>query len=333
MVMGTGIVSVAMELKGLHALSMVMLAFAVAGYLVITALTVTRVVRHRAAVREDFTDPRRGFGFLTFTAASGVLGTRLSEVWPPAAWTLLALTVASGAVLGYIVPWTAVLHPSLRPALPGTNGTWFLLVVAAQSVAVLSAVLQPESGPLHHELALLAVFCWSVGVLLYAGVAILVAARLLLYPLRAADMVPAYWIAMGATAITVLAGARIVEMSDAPMVTATRGLITGSTVVIWCFGAWMIPILIAAGLWRHAIHRYPLRYDPTLWSIVFPVGMFGVSAHYLGEVDSLPVVHGLGNAWAWVGLVVWATVFAAMCVHLVRTIALAPPQRSATAPW
>jgi len=60
------------------------------------------------------------------------------------------------------------------------------------------------------------------------GAGIFVAARMLLYPLRPADLTPPYWVAMGATAITVLAGARIVQMADAPMVAATRGLIAGA---------------------------------------------------------------------------------------------------------
>ncbi|EFD53842.1 conserved hypothetical protein [Mycobacterium tuberculosis 02_1987] len=39
---------------------------------------------------------------------------------------------------------------------------------------------------------------------LYVAVGSLVVARLLLYPLRPADLTPPYWVAMGATAITVL---------------------------------------------------------------------------------------------------------------------------------
>jgi tellurite resistance protein TehA-like permease len=94
------------------------------------------------------------------------------------------------------------------------------------------------------------VFSWSVGVFLYAAVGILVVARMLFYPLRPEDLTPPYWVAMGATAITVLAGARIVEMADAPMVTATRGLIAGASVMFWAFGSWLVPPLIAGSYWR-----------------------------------------------------------------------------------
>src|SRR5690606_8374791 len=138
------------------------------------------------------------------------------------------------------------------------------------SIAVLAATLEPSVDLGRRELALLAVFSWSVGVFLYAAAGTLVAARMLLYPLRPAELTPPYWVSMGATAITVLAGARIVEMADAPMVSATRGLVAGASVVFWTFGTWLIPPLVGAGVWRHVVHRIPLRYEAPLWSVVFP---------------------------------------------------------------
>ncbi|WP_202873333.1 hypothetical protein [Kribbella capetownensis] len=56
-----------------------------------------------------------------------------------------------------------------------------------------------------------------------------------------------------------LAGARIVEMADAPMVAATRELIASLAVVFWAFATWLFPVLIAAGWWRHLRRGVPLR--------------------------------------------------------------------------
>ena len=77
-------------------------------------------------------------------------------------------------------------------------------------------------------------------------------------------------------------------MADAPMVAATRGLVAGASVVFWAFGTWLIPALVAAGVWRHVVHRVPLRYEATLWSIVFPLGMYGVGSDYLGQPTTCP---------------------------------------------
>ncbi len=321
LVMATGIMSIAMNYHGAHALSVILLWVAGVSYLVLVVLTVVRTVRYRREFVADLTDPSRGFAMFTFVAATCVVGTRLaadSHYGP--AFTLLAIGWVAWMVLGYVVPWTAVLAQAARPVLERANGTWFIWVVASQSVAVLAAALQPEIAAGRSELALLAVFSWSVGIFLYGAAGIFVAIRMLVYPLLPTDLTPPYWVAMGATAITVVAGARIVEMADAPMVSATRGLIAGTSVFFWAFGTWLIPPLVAAGIWRHWIHRIPLRYDATLWSIVFPLGMYGVGGHYLGQADQLPIVEYIGYTESWIALAVWAVVFLAMLRHLFLTL-------------
>lgn len=147
---------------------------------------------------------------------------------------------------------------------------------------------------------------------LYAAVGGFVALRLMLYRLEPEQLDSPYWVAMGTEAITVLAGVRIVEMQTAPMVDATRALIAGMPVVFWCFATWLIPALVAAGVWRHTIKRVPLGYSPALWSIVSPLGMYAVASTYLGRADHLPIIEAIGAAWIWVALMAWAIVFVAM---------------------
>jgi tellurite resistance protein TehA-like permease len=321
LVMATGMVSIAMHNHSMYALSVVLLWLACIDYIVLVALTAARIVAFRRKFVDDLGDPRRGFGMFTFVAATDVLGARLAvDAHHRAALVLLAVALLAWLVLGYVVPWTAALGHTRRPVLQGANGTWFVWVVASQSVAVLAAVLQPALDSGRRELALIAVFSWSVGMVLYVVVGVLVVARMLLYPLRPEDLTPPYWVAMGATAITVLAGARIVEMAEAPMVAATRGLIAGASVVFWAFGSWLIPPLVAGSIWRHVVHRVPLRYEATLWSVVFPLGMYGVGAHYLGRADHLPIVERIGDLEGWIALAAWTITFLAMLYHLAATI-------------
>jgi hypothetical protein len=56
----------------------------------------------------------------------------------------------------------------------------------------------------------------------------------------------------------------------------------------------------------------PLRYDPGLWSIVFPVGMYGVASRQLGAALGVSWLVTLGRVEAWVALAVWAAVVLAM---------------------
>lgn len=330
LVMAAGIVSVGLALEGFEGLSRMLLGVCVTAFVVLGVLTVVRFVRFRRAMAEDFLDPTRAFGYFTYVAGTNVLGVRLfMEGFHALTAVFLAVTALAWAVLGYVVPWTAVLGKVARPVVATANGTWFIWVVASQSVAVAAATLEPVSAPATQGLSVLAVVAWSVGVFLYAAVGMIVALRMLLYELRPADLNPPYWVAMGASAITVLAGARIVEMGAAPMVDATRGLVAGLSVVFWAFATWLIPVLFAVGVWRHRVHRVPLHYEATLWSMVFPLGMYAVAGIYLGQADDLPLVGWIGRVELWLAFGVFLVVLAAMLRHLALTVVLpAGPRRT-----
>ncbi|MFF2107169.1 tellurite resistance/C4-dicarboxylate transporter family protein [Rhodococcus koreensis] len=325
-VMASGIISVGMKLGGFDVLSVLLFIVCAAAYVTLVILTIWRIAAYRRQVVDDLTDASRGFGFFTFIAGTDVFGVRLAMDGHHAA-TAVLLTVAglTWIVLGYVVPWTAVLGTSERPVVARANGTWFIWVVAAQSVAVAAATLEPVYDGARRFLAVVAVFTWSIGVCLYGAAGIFVAARMLLYPLRPRDLTAPYWVAMGACAITVLAGARIVEMEDAPMVNATRGLIGGFAVVFWAFATWLIPVLVAAGWWRHITNKVPLRYDATVWSIVFPLGMYAVAGIYLGRADHIPLVGMVGSAELWCAFTVWCVAFVVMVVHLWRSVVQVGP--------
>ena len=180
-------------MHGLHAyvISVVLLWLACVAYAVLIVLSAVRVCAFRSDVADDLADPGRAFGLFTFVAATSVVGTRLAvDGHYAAAFTLLAVASLAWLILGYVVPWTAVLGKAQRPVLQSANGTWFIWVVASQSIAVLAAMLQPVVGGGQREFALLAVFSWSVGVFLYGAAGLFVAARMLLYPLRPQDLTP-----------------------------------------------------------------------------------------------------------------------------------------------
>lgn len=325
LVMATGIMSVGMANAEVGVLSVALLVLAIGCYAVLIVLTAIRLIRYRGAMLAQIRDPEISFAYFTFVAGTDVVGTALvNRGYLGAALALLIVGSLAWFLLGYVVPWSAVIGRGRNGSiLTSANGTWFIWVVASQSVAVLAAGLEPELGSIRRELAILAVLSWAVGVFLYAAAGVFVAARMIIYRLSPQDLTPPYFVAMGATAITVVAGARIVEMADAPMVAATRGLAAGISVVFWAFGTWLVPALIAAGIWRHLVHKIPLTYSAALWSVVFPLGMYGVGSHYLGHADDLPVVSGIGNVEIWLAVAVWAVTFGGMLHHLWKTV-LAP---------
>lgn len=320
-VMATGIVSIGAQFRGFTLLAGVLFWLAVAFYVILVGLNIWRFAKFRHHMSEDFHDPARAFGFFTFIAATNVLGAALVGTGHVGlATTLLTVSVLVWIVLGYVVPWTAVLSNEHRPMLDTANGTWFIWVVASQSIAVVAAGLEPLLDDHRHYLSILAIFAWSLGVVLYAACGAFVALRTMLYPLRPEDLDPPYWVTMGAVAITVVAGARVVEMADTPMTEVTRGVTAGLSVIFWCFATWLIPVLIAAGVWRHFVHKIPLRYAPTLWSAVFPLGMYSVAGMYLGRANHLPFVETVGVHWFWVGLTAWTLTAVGMLRDIVRNL-------------
>ncbi|MFC9497604.1 hypothetical protein [Streptomyces sp. NPDC056982] len=58
-----------------------------------------------------------------------------------------------------------------------------------------------------------------------------------------------------------------------------RPLVVGSSVVLWVFSSWLIPLLLTLGVWRHTLRRIPPRYELGWWNLVFPVGMYAVTTN------------------------------------------------------
>jgi tellurite resistance protein TehA-like permease len=117
---------------------------------------------------------------------------------------------------------------------------------------------------------------------------------------------------MGASAISVLAGAQILRLPPSPLTTATHAAVAGSSVMLWAFGTWLVPLLLILGVWRHVRHRVPLAYEPEMWSMVFPIGMYGVASRELGAALHVPWLVTLGQDEAWLALAAWAAVLLAM---------------------
>lgn len=310
-VMATGIVSTALYLVGWLVVSVVLLWIALAGLVALAAALVWRLVRHPDAVLDDAREPGRAFGYFTIVAAINVVGVRLYPVAPVATIVLGILSVPLWILLTYGVPAALILGERRDPVAARVDGSWFLWVVGTQSLATAAAAIGQE---LHTPaFAAIAVALWGIGIVLYLMLATLVTLRLLTTRNDAASLGPSYWIYMGATAITVLAGSRILVLpDDLPIMVATSAVVSGLTFVLWAFGVWWVPLLVIFGIWRHGIRRLPLRYESELWSIVFPLGMYSVASMHFGAETHLPLVAALGEIGTWISGLVWLAVAVAM---------------------
>jgi len=325
LVMATGIVSIGLHEAGREVLSRALLVIAAIAYPVLWVLFVWRAVRFRAAVVHDLRRPEIAFAYFTVVAGTDVLAVRLLVDGRVGIGMVLVLLAALlWFVFGYVLPWQVLMTRDGEPILARTNGTWFIWAVASQSLAIGMTMIQPHVTTGRPWVGILAVLSWSVGVALYAGTSILVLLRVVHFGITPKEFEPPYWVAMGAMAIAVVAGSNIVDMAPTPMVEATRALIGGTIAVFWSFCLWLIPMLVGAGVWRHVVHRVRLTYTPTLWSMVFPIGMFAVASIQLGRVDALPLVENIGVVALYLALGVWVLVFAAMLRAMARVLRRRP---------
>ncbi|MFF2464192.1 SLAC1 family transporter [Streptomyces mirabilis] len=125
------------------------------------------------------------------------------------------------------------------------------------------------------------------------------------------------WIFMGAAAIAVLAGVRLIALPLGSTM-LSRPLVIGASVVLWAFSSWLIPLLLALGVCRHALRRIPLRYEFGWWNLVFPVGMYAVTTHELGRATTTSWMTSVGRWEVWIAAVFWAVVFAAVIAAKLR---------------
>jgi tellurite resistance protein TehA-like permease len=327
-VMATGIISTGTFLLGPAWLSRTLLAVAVAGLVVLSVALVIRLVRFRPSVVADARAPERVFGFFTITAGLDVLGVRLAFAGHPLATAILAgLAAAVWLVLTYGVP-SLLLIRTHDSVLGGVNGTWLLWVVSTQSLALSASALVPLWPSQSGLLAPFATGLWSVGLVLYLLLVSLILLRWLTVAMTPQTLGPPYWILMGATAITVLAGAKILGLPGTlPSVRATAGFVEGFSYALWAFGTWWIPLLVILGFWRHVRHHWPLTYEPTLWSVVFPLGMYSVATLSFGKGARLTFTEPLSRFMLWVAVAAWLLVAAAFLARLAR-----PPGDRASGP-
>ncbi|HLM89870.1 MAG TPA: tellurite resistance/C4-dicarboxylate transporter family protein [Streptosporangiaceae bacterium] len=319
-VMATGIISTGTFLLGPAWLSRALLAAASAGLVVLSIALVVRLAVFRSSVAADIRAPERVFGFFTIVAGLDVLGVRLGAAGHPLATAILAgVAAVVWLVLTYGVPASLLLARERDSVLGGVNGTWLLWVVGTQSLSVTASALVPVWPSQAGLLAPAAVGLWSVGLVLYLLLVALIMLRWLTVAMTPATLGPPYWILMGATAITVLAGARILSLPAAlPVTRATAGFVGGFSFTLWAFGTWWIPLLIVLGLWRHVRRHWPFTYEPTLWSVVFPLGMYSVATLSFGKVAHLSFMEPLGRFMLWVAVAAWVVVAVAFLVRLAR---------------
>lgn len=320
--MATGIVSIALNLHGFTGLAKFLFAVNILQYAILWGALVLRVVRFRTAILSDASDHLRAPGYFTIIAATGVLCTQSFVVagWIKMGFALAIFTFALWLILLYAIFALLIVKPVKPPIEKGINGGWLVAIVATQSVAIVSTQMAKHFQWNEDLLLFGGLLSWNIGIMLYLWIISLIFYRYMFFPFEPGDLSPPYWINMGAVAISTLAGCGLIAASGYnELLLELRPFLKGVTFLLWATATWWIPMLLMLGYWRHVLCRFPIRYDPMYWGMVFPLGMYSTCTFHVAREFGQVALYTVAAIFLCVASVVWLLVFSAMLMALARS--------------
>lgn len=315
LVMATGIVSNAFFLQGYRPLSDALFAVNLVAYPWLWLLTLWRAARFRRAMTTDLLDPSRVFLFFTTVAATDVfamsIGLRGFAGVALALWLVAVVLWLALIYFGFAV----LLFHNREAGADVIGGAWLNAIVGTQSLVIVGGALALPAAHLGRQIFIVLPMLWAVGLALYGILIALLCQRFFFTAVAPDDVAPPLWVVMGAAAISVNAGLILLtDGSVTPFIRSLQPFLGGTTLAVWAWATWWIPLLLLLGLWKHGVHRRPLGYSPLLWSMVFPLGMYAAATLRLSRFAAVPALATWSSAVAWAALATWCATAAGLVV-------------------
>lgn len=328
MVMATGIISIALYLTGSTTFSFILFYL---NLILITGLIgvfTYRCIFYFKDVSNDFRSYLKGPGFFTIVAALCIVGNQFILLNRDIATATVLLIVAAilWILIGYGFFFNITVTKNKKPLNQGINGTWLVIIVAIQALSSLISFLTEGEDQPAYFLLFLALCLFLLGCIFYLYIMSLIIYRISFFSLNAQELGAPYWINMGATAITTLAGSMLVlHTQNFNFITDLLPFIKGFTLFFWAAGTWWIPLLIILGMWRHLIKKIAVPssaqgYDPSYWGMVFPLGMYAVSTFRLSEALKIPFLQHIPEYFIYVAIFAWIAVMTGFIRNLYATL-------------
>ncbi|MCC7485448.1 MAG: tellurite resistance/C4-dicarboxylate transporter family protein [Burkholderiales bacterium] len=306
LVMATGIISNAAWHLGRPGLSHFLLAVNIVAFPALILALLLRTACFRRELLADVVNPRLVFSFFTIVAACDVFGLQLAlrgNVELATAFWLVAL--ALWTLLGY-VSFSVLTFINTESGADLVHGGWLIAIVGTESLVLLGAQLAPHFGAAAPTAFVLIHALWGIGVVFYGIFITLFSYRLFFLRVEPRDVTPLFWVVMGAAAIGVNAGSALILTDPGmPFLLALRPFVDGTTLILWAWATWWIPMLVILGVWKYVLRKEPFAYHPMFWSLVFPLGMYTLATYRLSLAADFPPLRWIPHAMIWVALGAW----------------------------
>lgn len=308
-VMATGIISIAFHKLNFPYLSELFLALASIGYIWLLVLFGIRFFMDKKRMIQEFCEVQGLLRYFTFSAGTDALAVRfiLQGSFNTLGLILGIIGGVSTLLLVYSLFYRLFIQTpsSIRAISP----YWLLMTIACNSVGIVITTLW-EHAIYQNELLLLVGFgFWTFAVGFYFIFMSLNIYRVFFQSFEGKELSPAYWTWMGAAAIAVVDGGLLVLIKQVPPFLASlTHFFCGMTFVLWVFGSALIPILCLMVICKYSHFKVALSYTPSLWAMVFPLGMYTVATDLLSSSFQLQIVKELAFVFLWISVLAWILV-------------------------
>lgn len=312
MVMASGILSVGFSTLHFDTMAEILWRISALAWVLLVLLSLARLAFFPGAVKIDLLNPRMVFSYFTLVAATSIIGILLHmRSHPQLALACWAFAFAVWCSLLYL-SFSVLTFLTHEHNVNIVHGGWLISIVGTQSLVLLGARIAPTLGAYASYMMVEVHMLWGLGLLFYGIFVTLFCYRIFFLTLRPEQVSPLLWVIMGAAAISANAGTSLLLADPGlPFLAAQRPFVDGVTLMIWSWATWWIPMLFLFFVWKHIVRRLPLRYEPVLWSFVFPLGMYAVASARLGLAADFPPLQWISQLMVWVAFAAWCLTGAA----------------------
>jgi len=305
--MGTGVISLALEVDRYQLLSLVFLALAAAGYLELLLAEGWLLWRGPRAYARGVSPVRPALGLFAFAAGTEVLASRFTILgWSWLGVGLFCIGGVAAVSLAYLVPALVAIRRIETKPIDRAGGLWLLWPVALFAVAVGASVVSRYAHFEPLAMAVLAPALWSLGLALYLPLVVMLVGRLLWAGVPLREVGPSYWITMGAAALAALTASLIAtDPSTRTQLPAFLPIARAAGPGLWFLATALLPMVLGVTVAR-TLQRDRLDGVPKeLWVAVFPAAVYAMASLSLGGGGSYPWLLAAGRVAVWAAVAVW----------------------------